>query len=161
MNKAQKISDLREKSDEEQAKGNFETSIALRQELIGLLGDTYLDLKQAALQWEDVAHMLIKLNRPVEAEAAGRNALEKYLRNRAMLEQGRWNPEEDTYLADFRMVLAISLAYQKRYAEAFPLAEQWERVHLKLKEPDDPFIQNVVVPHMKRMRARVAGLPYP
>lgn len=31
----------------------------------------------------------------------------------------------------------------------------------QMKEPDDPFIQNVVVPHMKRMRARVAGLPYP
>lgn len=82
------------------------------------------------------------------------------MRNRAMLE-GKWNPDGDTYLADFRMVLAISLAYQKRYAEAFPLAELWERVHLKFKEPDDPFILNVVIPHMRRMRARVAGIPYP
>lgn len=160
MTNEEKIRDLRKRSDEEQAKGEFETSISLRHELIGILGEGAIHLKLAALQWEDVAHMLIKMNRPVEAEEAARKALEAYMRNRAMLE-GRWNPEGDTYLADFRMVLAISLAYQKRFAEAFPLAEQWERVHLKLKTPDDPFIQNVVIPHMKRMRARVAGIPYP
>lgn len=160
MNIHEQISALRRKATEEQAKGNFEDSIALRQDLVRLLGDSKVDLKLAALQWEQVAHMLIKIGRYVEAEEAARKALEAYMRNRAMLE-GRWNPEGDTYLADFRMVLAISLAYQKRFAEAFPLAEQWERVHLKLKEPDDPFIQNVVIPHMKRMRARVAGLPYP
>lgn len=160
MTTEEKQWDLRKRCDEEQAKGNFEASIALNHELIGLFSDSKVDLKLASLHWERIAHMLIKMNRPVEAEEAARKALEAYMRNRAMLE-GKWNPEGDTYLADFRMVLAISLAYQKRFAEAFPLAEQWERVHLKLKEPDDPFIINVVIPHMKRMRARVAGIPYP
>jgi len=154
----QKIQDLRKRSWAEESQGHYEAGISLSHELFGLVGDSRTDLKLAALQWERVARMHLRLNQPIEAEAAARNSLEAYMRNRAMLE-GKWDPEGDTYLADFRMVLALSLAYQKRYAEAMPYAEQWERVHLKVRGPDDPFVKDVVARHMKRMRARLAGLP--
>lgn len=158
MTTQDKIQNLRARSWEEESQKNYETAIGLSRELLGLLGDSRTDLKLAALQWERVARMHLRLNQPIEAEAAARKSLELYLRNRALLEES-WDPEGDTYLADFRMVLALSLAYQKRYAEAMPYAEQWERVHLKVRGPDDPFVKDVVARHMKRMRARLAGLP--
>lgn len=158
MTTQDKIQNLRARSWEEESQENYESAIGLSRELLGLLGDSRQDLKLAALQWERVARMHLRLNQPIEAEAAARNSLETYMRNRAMLE-GKWDPEGDTYLADFRMVLALSLAYQKRYAEAMPYAEQWERVHFKVRGPDDPFVKDVVARHMKRMRARLAGEP--
>ena len=157
MTTEEKIYELRKRSWEEESQAHYELGIALSHELLGLLGNSRTDLKFAAMQWERVAHMHLQLKQPVEAEAAARKSLEAYLRNRSMLE-GKWDPEGDTYLADFRMALALSLAYQKRYAEAMPYAEQWERVHLKVRGPDDPFVKDVVVRHMKRMRARLAGL---
>lgn len=155
-----KIQDLRDKSYTEEEQGNFEMSLALNRELLSLLGDTKTDLKLAALQWERMACMYLRLKQPLEAEAAARKSLEAYLLNRAMLE-GKWDGERDTYLANFRMTLALSLAHQKRYHEALPYAEQWESAYVKLKGTDDPFVKEVVAPHMERMRARVAGLPYP
>ncbi len=158
MTTGQKIQELRARSWEEESQGHYETGISLSHELLGLVGESSADLKLAALQWERVALMYLKLKRPVEAEAAARKSLETYLRNRSMLE-GKWDPEGDTYLADFRMALALSLAYQKRYAEAMPYAEQWERVNLNVRGADDPFVKDVVAGHMKRMRARFAGIP--
>jgi hypothetical protein len=160
MTTGAKIQALRERSWEEESQGHFEVAITLSNEMLGLLGNSRTDLKLAALQLERVARMHLRLNQPIEAESAARKSLDVYLRNRERLE-GKWNPEGDTYLADFRMMLALSLAYQKRYAEAMPYAEQWERVHLKVRGADDPFVKEVVVRHMKRMRARLAGLPVP
>lgn len=158
MTTQDKIQNLRARSWEEESQENYESAIGLSRELLGLLGDSRQDLKLAALQWERVARMHLRLNQPIEAESAARKSLDLYLRNRAKLE-GKWDPQGDTYLADFRMMLALSLAYQKRYAEALPYAEQWEEVYLKVKGPEDPFVKDVVARHMKRMRARLAGEP--
>lgn len=139
-------------------RGNYEDGIESSHELIALLDDSFVHQRLAAFQWELVARMYLKMNRPVEAETAARKGLNGYLGYKTA-DVSDWEPENDSYLADFRMTLALSLAYQKRYAEAMPYAEQWERVHLKVRGPDDPFVKDVVARHMKRMRARLAGLP--
>lgn len=157
MTTGQKIEYLRKKSAEEDIRGNYEAGIELSHELIALLDDSRVHQRLAAFQWELIARMLLRTNRHAEAEKAARKGLDGYLHYKA--DNSGWDPERDCYLADFRMTLALSLAYQKRYAEAMLYAEQWERVHLKVRGPDDPFVKDVVARHMKRMRARLAGLP--
>ena len=158
MTIGQKIEELRKKSKEEYARGIYKDGIESSRELIELLDESSVHQRMAAFQWELVARMYLQMNQPLKAEAAARNSLDAYLRYKTADASG-WDPENDSYLADFRMTLALSLAYQKRYAEAMPYAEQWERVHLKVRGPDDPFVKDVVARHMKRMRARLAGLP--
>jgi len=158
MTTEETIEDLRERSLEAESQKNYEGAIALSHELISLLGDDRLHLRMAAFQWELMARMYLHLNEFLKAEMAAKNSLEIYVHYRKAV-GGNWDPERDCYFADFRMTLALSLAYQKRYAEAMPYAEQWERVHLKMRKPDDPFVTEVVARHMKRMRARLAGLP--
>ena len=137
---------------------DYKNGIESSHELIALLDDSRVHQRLAAFQWELVARMYLRMNRPIEAEMAARKSLDGYLGYKTADVSG-WDSENDSYLADFRMTLALSLAYQKRYAEAVPYAEQWERVHLKMRGPDDPFVKDVVARHMKRMRARLAGLP--
>jgi tetratricopeptide (TPR) repeat protein len=158
MTTGQKIEHLRKKSTEEYMQADYEDGIKSSHELIALLDESRVHQRLAAFQWELVARMYLRMNRPVEAEMAARKSLDGYLRYKTA-DVSDWDPEGDSYLADFRMTLALSLAYQKRYAEAMPYAEQWERVHLKVRGPDDPFVKDVVARHMKRMRARLAGLP--
>lgn len=154
------IEDLRKESLEAESQGNYEGAIALSHKLISLVENDRLHLRMTAFHWELVARMHLRLREPVKAEKAAKSSIETYLRYRK-LTGGNWTPERDCYLADFRMTLALSLAYQKRYTEALDCAEQWEKVHLKVRTKDDPFIKDVVVPHMKRLRARKAGEPVP
>ncbi len=158
MTTGDKIEYLQEKILKEESQKNFNAVIALSHEILGLLGDGNSHLRTAAFQWDLVARMHLHLNEFVKAEMAAKKSLETYLHYRKEV-GGNWTPERDSYFADFRMTMALSLAYQKRYAEAMPYAEQWEQTHLKVRGPDDPFVKDVVVRHMKRMRARLAGLP--
>ena len=160
MTNGEKIEDLRQRSFEAEAQGNYKAGIALSHDMLDLIEDNRVHLQLAAFQWERVALMHLRLNQPIMAEEAARKSLETYLRKRAVA-GGNWTPERDCYLADFRMTLALSLAYQKRYTEALDCAEQWEKVHFNVRNADDPFIKDVVVPHMKRLRARKAGDPVP
>ena len=160
MTTGQKIEELRKKSKEEYARGSYKDGIESSRELIDLLDESSVHQRMVAFQWELVARMYLQMKEPLKAEAAARNSLDSYLRYKTA-DASDWDPENDSYLADFRMTLAISLAYQKRYAEAMQYAEQWERTHLKMRGPEDPFVKEVVAQHMKRMRARLAGVAVP
>lgn len=158
MTTGETIEHLQKRILKEESQGNFREVLALSHEIIGLLGDSRSHLRKAAFQWDLVARMHLHLKTYAEAEVAARKCLEAYLRYRKAVGED-WDPERDCYFADFRMTLALSLAYQKRFAEAVSYAEKWEKTHLKMRNLDDPFIKEVVTPHMKRMRARLAGLP--
>jgi len=160
MTTGQKIEELRKKSQLEYARGSYEDGIDSSLELIELLDESSVHQRMLAFQWELAARMYLQMNQPLKAEAAARNCLDAYLRCKTADANG-WVPEGDSYLADFRMTLALSLAYQKRYAEAMQYAEQWEQTHLKMRGPDDPYVKEVVAGHMKRMRARLAGIAVP
>lgn len=160
MTTGQKIEELQKRSKEQYARGNYKEGIDSSLELIDLLDESSVHQRMIAFQWELVARMYLQMKQPHEAEAAARNSLDAYLRYKTADASG-WDPANDSYLADFRMTLAISLAYQKRYAEAMQYAEQWERTHLKMRGPEDPFVKEVVAQHMKRMRARLAGVVVP
>ncbi len=157
MTTGQKIEELRKRSQEEYTRGSYADGIDSSLELIDLIDESSVHQRMLAFQWELAARMYLQMNQPLKAEAAARNSLDAYLRYKTADANG-WDPENDSYLADFRMTLALSLAYQKRYAEAMQYAEQWEKTHLKMRGPDDPYVKEVVARHMKRMRARLADI---
>lgn len=100
MKATKSVEDLQKESRDEKAKGNFARSIACIHEIIGQLGENTVDLKIAAQEWERMAGMYIRLERPWEAEAAVRNALDAYVRNRA-LHRGEWHRERDQNIAEY------------------------------------------------------------
>ena len=152
MTYGEKIEYLRQKSRDQKAKGNFERSIECIRELLGILKEDRIALKIAAHEWHRMAGMYIRMGRPQEAEAATRNALDTYLRNRALL-HGEWHRDRDGTIAEYTMTLSRCLVDQHRYEEALPWLEEAAGIYM-LKGEDDPFVKELVIPRLNWLRPR-------
>jgi|GEM_PF-3210100 len=152
MTNGQKVYHLQNESRAEKAKGNFERSIKCIQELLELLKEDKVSLRIAALEWHRMAGMYIRLGKPKEAEIAARNALENYLRNRALFD-GAWHRNHDGTIAEYAMTLSRCLVDQQRYEEALPWLEESAAIYM-LKGKDDPFVKELVIPRLNWLRPR-------
>ena len=152
MTDGQKVYQLQNESRAEKAKGNFERSIQCIQELLGLLKEDKVSLRIAALEWHRMAGMYIRMGKPKEAEVAASNALDTYLRNRALFD-GEWHRDRDGTIAEYTMTLSRCLVDQERYEEALPWLEESAAIY-RLKGEEDPFVKGLVIPRLNWLRPR-------
>ncbi|MDB6005524.1 MAG: hypothetical protein JWR15_2511 [Prosthecobacter sp.] len=102
-----------------------------------------------------MAGMYIRMGKPKEAEVAARNALDTYLRNRALFD-GEWHRERDGNIAEYTMTLSRCLVDQQRYEEALPGLEESAAIY-RQKGEDDPFVRDLVIPRLNWLRPRAAA----
>ena len=152
MTPGQKIKQLQTESRAKTANGDFERSIHCIHELIGLLKEDKISQRIAALEWHRMACMYIRMKKPKEAELAVRNALDAYLRNRALF-QGEWRRERDEYIAQYAMTLARCLIDQQRYEEALPYMEESATI-FRHRGEDAPLMKQLVLPKLDWLRPR-------